>query len=129
MSIRPIAKRLALACAAASLVALTTCGGEYVCNTRLVAAIQVAVVDSITGAPAAAGAKLVLKRGSVDIDSASSSADSNALDVGWSAGTYDLVLTHAGYLTWTRSGVTVPSASRCHDPQTVFIKALIQKIP
>ncbi len=111
------------------MIGLAGCTADYVCNAIYIAAVHVTVVDSATGAPAAAGVKAVLKQNGVAVDSASASLDAQEMNLGGSAGTYDLILTRPGYLTWARSGISVLSKNRCRQPETVFITARIQKAP
>lgn len=73
--------------------------------------LRVAVVDSLTGVPAAAGATLLtydLALGGQRVDSVvGTQADAPLFGASDRAGRYTVVVRQAGYRDWTQSNVTV----------------------
>ncbi|HEY0306056.1 MAG TPA: hypothetical protein VGC44_13880 [Longimicrobiales bacterium] len=92
---------------AVAAVALSgTACDTYMCDTGIFPAIQVEIRDSVTNAPAAAGAIVIATSGSFT-DSMSVTHD---LMVGLAqerAGTYTVRVRKTGYRLWSRSGVEV----------------------
>ena len=79
---------------------------SYMCDTGIFPASQVEIRDSVTNAPAAAGAIVIATSGSFT-DSMSVPHD---LIVGLAqerAGTYTVRVRKAGYRLWSRSGIEV----------------------
>jgi hypothetical protein len=120
----------------APLVALG-CGESVtgpVCNLVARASVAVTVEDSITGAPIAAGATLIVRDGafvdSVSFPAGQLNADTWALATPNSyerAGTYDVTVRRDGYLQWEREDVEVRRA-RC-GVSTVVLRARLQPEP
>jgi hypothetical protein len=113
-----------LICAGCSLISAPVCTDEYV------HAVDVQVVDSVSGAMAASGAQLVARDG-VFADSMSYPANRADLEAfslhaaGERAGTYAVTLRKSGYRDWTRANVQV-AKDACHVT-TVSLTALMQR--
>jgi len=100
-----------------------------VCTPILLPALTITVRDSVTGVPTASG---VTASGTRHGDTTETvvvpndpSKDASPIPLGTDAGTYDIVLTKAGYVDWRRTDIVV-AANGCH-PQTRSIEALLQK--
>jgi hypothetical protein len=102
---------------------------QRLCTLNLVYGLSVQVKDSVTGAWAASGAKLVA-RADTYVDSMSFPAgrpdmDSRSLlGAAEHAGLYTVTVTKPGYRDWVKTGVRV-TADECHVNQTE-LTALIQ---
>jgi hypothetical protein len=123
-------------------IAVASCGGgsgtdPIVCTAEYRFGLAVYVTDSVTGAPAASGARLVTDIGGVPVDTTLDfptsfpagrpDLDAQALaGAGERAGTYRVTVRKAGYRDWVRTGVVV-TADVCHVRTTV-LTALIQPI-
>jgi hypothetical protein len=100
------------------------------CPTIVLPAVSVRIEDSVTGAPAAAGARLVVRDGSY-ADSSSipeGQADRDAEPIMAAlerAGTYVVTVSKAGYRDWTRSGVRV-AKDEC-NVRTANLTARLQR--
>ena len=95
------------------LAAACRSSAEEVCAGLGLDGIKVTVVDSLTGAPAAAGATLLtydLALGGQRVDSAvATNADAPLYGASDRAGRYTVVVRQTGYRDWVRSNVTVRS--------------------
>jgi hypothetical protein len=94
------------------------------------AALEVEIVDATTGAPAAAGATILVVgpvtfRDSVTFppDSASNSRVYEATGRDAVRGLYDVTVRKPGYRTWTRTGIRVTEEHDCGYLNTVSLKA------
>lgn len=132
----PFARSLAQA--ALSLLGLAAIGcltdSEIVCTDHIEPALHVAVQDSLTGAPAASGARLIARDGTY-ADTASFPAGRPELDaqILYAAderpGVYSATVEKDGYLTWERTGIVVRmDAYDCHVVSAQLI-ALLQRAP
>lgn len=105
--------------------------GGRLCTANIQPGIQATVTDSVTGAPAAAGAKLVARDGTY-ADSSMYPADPQYQQA-WlagayeRAGTYAVTITKPGYRPWAKSGVVV-TRGECHV-NTVKLEAKLQPAP
>jgi len=101
---------------------------NIVCTDIFIVGLTVTVQDSVTGAPAYAGATVIARDGTY-ADSASrpaNSTDTFPLPLaGERAGTYDVTVRESGYLDWTRKGVQV-TRNECHV-NTVAVTAKLQR--
>ncbi len=108
-----LAKRLAIPFAAA---ALAGCGddstGPIACTEEFRYGITIEVRDGATGAGAAVGAEGSLTEGSY-VEELMVFGEDTMLGAGERAGTYDVLITKAGFEDWTASRVTV-TADECH---------------
>jgi hypothetical protein len=102
----------------AGLLGTAACGERIVCPTDIRYALEVAVADSVTGAPAASGARLVVRDGAY-ADSGELLAGRPELDAmplqaaAERAGTYEVTVRKAGYRAWAARDVGV-DANECH---------------
>jgi hypothetical protein len=100
-------------------------GDPLVCTSDFRNGIAVTVRDSVTGAPTDAGTMVLAVDGAFR-DSTDVSFGSGLYRlVGERPGTYQLIVRHAGYRDWTRSGVQVTS-NACHV-NTTALTALLQR--
>ncbi len=100
------------------------------CTTEFVYGITVNVVDSVSGAPAGAGATLVVQDGAYSeaITHPATSSNSESFNAaGERPGTYSLSVTRNGYKAWSASGITV-TKDACHV-KGVAITARLQPAP
>lgn len=134
----PLTDRLSTIAALLLAPLLATACGDSVsgpaCTDIARASVAVTVEDSITGAPIASGATLVVRDGafvdSVSFPAGQLNADSWALATPNSyerPGTYDVTVRRAGYLQWEREDVTVRRAT-C-GVATVVLRARLQPLP
>lgn len=97
--------------AAAGLLMLSGCGiTDVICTDEAVPAVQVAVVDSVSGG--AVLDPLVWVRDGAFQDTLDV-FDGMAMGVHERAGTYEVHVDHESYAPWVRSGVTV-TENDCH---------------
>jgi len=102
------------------------------CNAILLASVQVDVVDSITTAPAAAGATVVLASSSWrDSVTAPIAPDSLLTAHTWhedqaGPGTYSVTVYRPGYETWMQLGIRVGS-SGCHVSGLTRVTARLRR--
>jgi len=105
---------------------------QRMCTAILISGLSVQVRDSVTGALAASGAKLVARSGTY-ADSMSYPAGHPEMDAwtlvgaGEHAGLFSVTVTKSGYRDWTKSDVRV-TAGECHV-NTVGLIALLQPLP
>ena len=86
---------------------------EPMCTLELRHAIAVEVRDSVTGEPAAVGARLIVRDG-VYADTSRQHGDPLLIQAGEErAGRYDVSVEKSGYREWTRENVRV-TAGACH---------------
>jgi hypothetical protein len=106
--------------------------GDKICTTEFRFGLSVQVKDSVSGAWAASGAQLVLRDGAY-ADSASYPPNRSDLDAlslngaGERAGTYEVTVRKAGFMTWQRQAVRV-TANECHV-NSVSLTAMLTKLP
>ena len=107
-------------------LAVGACDGDPVaCTEQAVAAIEVSVRDSTSGAPAGRGARIVAKDGAyADTSRATASYDGPYPLALERSGTYTVTVEQQGYRTWSQSGVSV-SRDRCHV-RTATLTARLQ---
>jgi hypothetical protein len=117
-----VASALVGACGSAPLV---------VCDAVAVTAIQLRVVDALTGTPTASQSSVIVvyPAGGTDTLRAglTPSYDSAVFDIGVNPGTYRLTLRKPGYGDWSNNAVVV-GADGCRAV-TVNLVAAIQKSP
>lgn len=101
-------KRIVLVAAAlAPLAACHVLPEDVVCTAIARAAITVTAQDSVTGTVITPGSTVVAREGSY-VDSATAQAPATSVGVAYEhAGTYDVIVRHAGYMSWTKSGIEV----------------------
>jgi hypothetical protein len=101
------------------------------CGDELRSVIELSVFDSLTGAPAAGGATVLL-HGTVFSDSLTlpDTLTSANAQTWWedkvTAGTYSVQVRKPGYKLWTSSDIHV-RADACHVTTNVALKALLQR--
>jgi hypothetical protein len=102
-----------------------------ICTAVAIPAIELTVRDAVTGSGVARAAEVVAQQSStsgvlVGVDTGYA-VDSSTMVIGAMPGVYDLSLTNAGYVPWTRKGVTAPAADPegCH-PVTQLLEADLQ---
>jgi hypothetical protein len=99
------------------------------CTTEASPAVQVRVLDSATGAPAAEGAKLVIRDGAY-ADSATGFPGVAEIAAGFEeTGTFDVLVRKAGYREWTRQDVRVTRGGSCDKVQTARLTAELERAP
>lgn len=120
--------------AALATIATVECGGGSTapvsCSDELRAVIQVNVIDSITGKPAAAGTTVLLRGTVRDSITVPSTPDTVLTAHVWyenivKAGTYSVTVSKAGYSEWVRSGISV-QADACHVTTHEVLTAKLQ---
>jgi hypothetical protein len=119
----------ALVALAAVLAAAACDGPTEFCAAVGRPALAVAVADSLTGAPAAAGATLVARaRGGAPADSSTGERDDQVLyGGGEGAGVYEVMVRKAGYREWRRPAVEVEASGECRAVQTVHLTARLAR--
>jgi hypothetical protein len=128
-----------LAQAALSLLALAATGcdltdSERICTDHIEPGLHVPVQDSLTGAPAASGARLIARDGTY-ADTASFPAGRADLDgqVLYAAderpGVYSVTVEKDGYLTWERTGIVVVMDDYDCHVVPVHLVARLQRAP
>lgn len=101
------------------------------CSDELRSAMRVDVVDSLSGAPAAAAAT-VWVRSSTFLDSVrvpdtvASATAAYWMEDKIKGGTYSVEVDKAGYRQWLRDGIRV-DADRCHVRSPAFVTARLQR--
>jgi len=116
------------------LIILTGCGGStqegVVCTASLEPGIVVVIRDSVTDAPLAENAVVVIAeddyRETLVVNGYEGPDSSSAFSVAGAferAGTYDISLTLDGYNSWSRAGVEVTSGI-CHVGTVTFTARL-----
>jgi hypothetical protein len=101
------------------------------CSDELRSAMRVDIVDSLTGAPAAAGAT-VWVRGNAFLDSvhvadsATTAAAAYWMEDKVRGGTYSVEVRKAGYRVWVRESIRI-DADRCHVRSFAFVTARLQR--
>ncbi|HTI64898.1 MAG TPA: hypothetical protein VL524_15340 [Gemmatimonadaceae bacterium] len=124
--------RLPVFAAAATMsVIAAACGSASVaCTDELRSVLQVDVVDSATGKPAAAGSTVLLQGTTRDSITVPSTPDTVRTAHVWfedvvKAGTYSVTVLKSGYLGWMRSGIKV-QADACHVTTHEVLTAKLQ---
>lgn len=113
------------------LVACTSCDGPFTSACAGVGSpnVVVAVVDSLTNAPAAAGATLLtydLDHGGARVDSITGQADTDTLvDISDRPGHFSVFVRKTGYRDWSEPDVTVRDG--CPAIHTVFLTARLAR--
>lgn len=113
------------------LMALGGCNGllPTACTMEARFAVQVRVLDAATGAPAAEGAKLVVREGAY-ADSTTGFPGTAEIAAGIEeTGTFDVLVRKAGYRDWTRQDVRVTRAGSCDKVQTARLTAELERAP
>ena len=127
MRCRKIATRVR--CIVAVVLAAAACDESLeACAGIGAPGLAVTVTDSLTGAPAAAGATLVATRvrGGVYADSATGERDDQVLyGADDRPGVYDVTVRKAGYQEWRRTSVEVRDG--CPRIQTVSLTARLAR--
>ena len=92
-------------------LAMGSCSNPTACAGLGAYGLEITVVDSLTGALAAADATLLtydLLRGGVRVDSVAGQSDSDVLRGAYDRqGRYSVVVRKAGYRDWSKADVTV----------------------
>jgi len=101
------------------------------CSDELRSAMRVDVVDSLTGAPAAAAATVWVRSStfldSIRVpDSVASATAAYWMEDKVKGGTYSVEVRKAGYRQWLRDGIRI-DADRCHVRSFAFITARLQR--
>ena len=118
-----------------SLVAMTAACGDKVCILIPAPTIQVDIRDSVTGAPAAYGASLIIEAPGV-YDSSFVGPRPDSLTIGFVQSapiraTNDFVVRvrRAGYKLWQQTGVHVDVSAECGTGATRAYTARLQRLP
>ena len=119
------------AATAACVLGVTACGGifEPVCTLELRSVIQLDILDSVTRAPAAADATVLLRGPFTDSLTVPGTSTSSVAHV-WTddkvkPGTYSLAVRKPGYRPWSQTGIQV-EWDRCHSTTFDHATALLQ---
>ena len=118
---------IAVACLslAASCIGLL----ESACTAELRSVIQLDVLDSVTRAPAAAGATVLLRGPFTDSlvvpDTMTSSMAQVWFEDRVKPGTYSLLIRKSGYRDWNQTGIHV-EANSCHTTTFDHVVALLR---
>jgi hypothetical protein len=130
---RSLAKS-ALALLGLAAIACDLTDSKVVCTAHIEPGLHVAVQDSLTGAPAASGARLIARDGTY-ADTASFPAGRADLDgqvlhaADERPGVYSVTVEKDGYLTWERTGVVVVMDDYdCHVVPAHLV-ALLRRAP
>lgn len=92
-------------------------------------AIIVEIRDAATGAPAAAGATLIVRQGTyADTVQGGPAASATLSAASERAGTYDVLVRKPGYQDWTQENVTVRRAGACDRLDPVRLQAELQPV-
>jgi hypothetical protein len=131
VSIRIPAIRLAVVMAFCLVGTSCEIATATVCTDELRSVIRVDVFDSVTGAPAAAGATVLLEgtlfRDSVAVpDTATSATAHYWLEDKVKAGSYNVQVRKPGYRLWARNDVRLASDG-CHVSTFEFLSARLQR--
>ena len=116
-----------------SIILATALGGchetQIVCPLILQNGVSVHVKDSVTGAFAASGAKIVARSSTYGDSSALEAghpeSDSLALGAAHRPGVYTVTVSKAGYQDWVRANVSVTAADKC-ELRNTELTALLQ---
>ena len=120
-------------CAVAMLAGALACDsavGPGACTAIALPALDVTVLDSLTEAPLASGARVIARDGAYADTSVTAPAGSSGPELAVQglayerAGRYSVTVERAGYQPWRRDGVVVRRGS-CHV-ETVRLTALLQ---
>lgn len=106
----------------------TSACGDQVCVAMYEPAVQVTVLDSLTGVRREKGATLLIQytmRGYVRVDSLRGMSDSLPMWGGY-VGLNQLTVKQDGYVPWTQS-VFVQGIGYCERPRTVGVLARLQQ--
>jgi hypothetical protein len=111
-------RTLLLGCMVAAIGAWgAACNIPTICTASLEFGMSIYVRDSASGAGLANGSTVIVRDGSLLIDSLEttfpSSSDGPFPSAGERAGTYTVTVLHNGFQTWTKSGVVVTRGT-CH---------------
>ena len=110
-------------------LAMGSCSNPTACAGLGAYGLEITVVDSLTGAPAAADASLLtydLLRGGVRVDSVAGQSDSDVLrGADDRQGQYSVVVRKAGYRDWSKADVTVHGG--CPSIETVRFTARLAR--
>jgi hypothetical protein len=109
------------------LVLASACG-DQVCTQEYYPAVEVTVMDSLTGVRREKGASLLIeynRNGSVQVDSVRGMADGAPL-WGGQVGLMQLTVRQDGYVPWTQS-VFVQGIGYCQRPRLVGVLARLQQ--
>jgi hypothetical protein len=103
----------AVAVVACSRTAETPPAGGVICTMEARAGLNVEIFDSVSGAPAADGARVLAVAPAIR-DSATGSGNSSTVSLAYErAGTYTVTVSRSGYRTWSRLNVEV-TRDQCH---------------
>src|SRR4051812_37193609 len=109
--------------------ALGGCHDTVVCPLILQNGVSVHVKDSVTGAFAASGAKIVARSSTYGDSSALEAghpeSDSQTLGAAHRPGVYTVTVSKAGYQDWVRGNVSVTAADKC-ELRNTELTALLQ---
>lgn len=111
----------------AGIVVMAACDGDPIvaCTQQAVPGIAVSVQDSVSGAPAGRGARIIAKDGAfADTARATSTYDGPYPLAVERSGTYTVTVEQQGYRAWSRSGVSV-TRDQCHV-RTAAVTARLQ---
>lgn len=114
-------------CFACALGFPSACG-DKVCTQEYYPAVQVSVMDSLTGHHREKKATLVIqynRHGNVRVDSVRGITDGAPLS-GGDVGLMQLTVRHDGYVPWAHS-VFVQGIGHCQKPRTVGVLARLQR--
>ena len=115
---------------AASLALVAGCSSllETGCTAELRSVIQLDILDSVTRAPAAAGATVLLRGPFTDSlvipDTSTSSLAHVWFEDRVKAGTYSLLIQKPSYRDWSQSGIRI-AANGCHTTTRDHVTALL----
>jgi uncharacterized membrane protein len=109
---------------------------DVICTDHFEYGLSVAVQDSLTGAPAASGARLIARDGAyadtatVPAGAPDSDPDSGVLQAaGERPGTYAVTVEKSGFLTWQRNNVIVAMDDYGCHVVPVQLTARLQRAP
>lgn len=115
--------------AAAWFLLLASCTDTTTCTAELRAVIRVDILDSVTRAPAASGATVLIRGPFWDSLVVSDTSTVPTAHVWFEdrvkRGTYSLLIQKSGYRDWTQTGLRV-EANSCHTTTFDDIVALLQ---
>jgi len=126
------ARAVICAVIAASLARVLGCSSlvETACTADLRSVIQLDILDSVTRAPAAAGATVLLRGPFTDSliipDTSTSSLAHVWFEDRVKAGTYSLLIQKPSYREWSQTGIRI-EANRCHTTTRDHVTALLRR--